>query len=90
MADIRRKGKVVQAPGTPPKDAELMEILKSDEKWSVYDLDDGTQLRLRTMVSEVWRVIGEFDAELNPLYVVKAQGAMSVIAPENIKVGKKK
>jgi hypothetical protein len=89
MADIRRKGTVVVVPGQPPKAAELMEIARADEKFNVYDLDDGTQLRMRTAVTEIWRVIDEFDPEGNPFYVVKAQGAMSVLAPDHLKKGSK-
>jgi hypothetical protein len=87
MADIRRKGMVVVEPGQAPKAAELMEVQKADEKWNTYDLDDGTQVRLRTTVTEIWKVIGEYDPEGNPKYVVKAAGAMSVIAPESLKKG---
>ncbi len=89
MADIRRKGTVVTAPGQPPKPAELMEITRADEKFSIYDLDDGTQLRMRAAVTEIWRVIDEFDPDGNPFYVVKAQGTMSVLAPESLKRGAK-
>lgn len=89
MVDIRRKGKVSVKPGEPPKDAVLIEVTKPDEKWSIYELDDGTQLRMRTIVTEVWRVENEYDADGNPMYVVKAAGTMSVIAPENLKRGGK-
>jgi hypothetical protein len=89
MADIRRKGTVVAVSGQPPKPAELMEIVRTDEKFNVYDLDDGTQLRMRTTVTEIWRVIDEYDPEGNPFYVVKAQGTLSVIAPEHLKRGAK-
>lgn len=46
MADIRRRGTIVVAPGQPRNEAELMEVVRSDEKLSTYDLDDGTQLRM--------------------------------------------
>jgi hypothetical protein len=87
MADIRRKGMVVVVPGQPPKEAELMEIQRADEKLSTYDLDDGTQLRMRTTVMEIWHVLDEFDPEGNPMYVVKANGAMTVLAPDKLKKG---
>jgi len=90
MADIRRKGMIQAEPGQPLKSAELMEVQKADEKWSVYDLDDGTQLRLRTTVNEVWRVLDEYDQDGNPKYVVKAAGTMSVFAPESLKKGSNK
>ena len=89
MADIRRKGKVSIGPGQPPKDAELIDISKAEERWSIYELDDGTQVRSRPTVIEAWRVIDEYDAEGNPLYIMKAQVITSIIAPENLKRGKK-
>ena len=72
-------------PGGPQKDVVLMDILKSDERLSEYEVDDGSQIRLKTVVTEIWRVENEYDADGNPLYVVKAQGMMSVIAPDNLK-----
>jgi hypothetical protein len=90
MADIRRKGTVNVDPGQTPKPAELMDVLKSDEKWNVYQLDDGTELRMRPSVIEVWRLIDEYDAEGNPQYVVKAAGVMSVFAPDSLKKGAKR
>lgn len=89
MVDIRRKGKVVVIAGQPPKDAELIEVTKADEKWGTYDLDDGTQIKLRNAVIEVWRVVGEYDADRNPMYVVKGQSMMAVHAPDSLKGGKK-
>jgi hypothetical protein len=85
MADIRRKGMVSVAPGQPPKLAELMEIVTSDERPSNYNLDDGTSLRIKTTVMEVWRLIDEYDPEGNPMYVLKAVGNMSVFAPDALK-----
>lgn len=85
MADIRRKGKISVEPGQPPKDAVLMEVMKADEKWSVYDLDDGTQIRIRPAVIEVWRIENEFDADGNPAYVFRAQTMLSTLAPETLK-----
>ena len=85
MADIRRKGKISPGPGLPEHDAELMEITKSDEKWNVYVLDDGTELRMRTILLEVWRLLGVYDNEGNPQYVIKGQGATTVNAPANLK-----
>lgn len=86
----RRMAMITVVPGQPQKNAELIEILKADEKPSVYDLDDGTQLRLRTAVVEVWRVIGERDPDGNPMYVMKAQGNMTVLAPPELRQGSDK
>lgn len=89
MADIRKKGKIPLGPGLPPQDAELMEITKSDEKWNVYDLDDGTQIKMRATVVEIWRLVNAYDNDGNPAYVIKSQNITSVNAPENLKRVKK-
>ena len=62
-----------------------MEVVRSEEKWNIYQLDDGAELRMRTVVMEIWRLIDVYDAEGNPQYVVRAQGATTVNAPENIR-----
>jgi len=85
MADIRKKGKISLGPGLPPQDAELMEIIKSDEKWNVYELDDGSQIRMRSTVIEIWRVLNAYDGDGNPAYYIKSQNITSVTAPDNLK-----
>lgn len=89
MADIRKKGKIPLGPDLPPQDAELMEVIKSDEKWNVYDLDDGSQIRMRATVIEIWRIVNAYDGDGNPAYVIKSQNITSVTAPDNLKRVKK-
>ncbi len=72
-------------PGGPLKDVELVEVQQSTEQWSQYLLSDGSVVRLKIVVTEVWRVIGEFDNDGNPLYMVKSSNIMAVNAPENIR-----
>ncbi|GMR20527.1 MAG: hypothetical protein BMS9Abin36_1123 [Gammaproteobacteria bacterium] len=84
MADIRRKGKIPVGPNQYV-DAELMETESSEEKWSVFLLDDGTTLKLKPAVLEIWRVIDEYDANGDPKYMVKSQNMMTVYAPDNLK-----
>jgi len=85
MAKQKRTQQVALFPGGPLKNAVLVDIVESDEKICTYDLDDGSQVRLRTVVTEIWRIEDEYDAEGNPMYSVKAQGTMSVIAPEKLR-----
>ena len=66
-----------------------MEFTKSDEKWNVYELDDGTQIRMRATAVEAWRVVNAYDNEGNPVYVIKSQNITSVNSPENLKRVKK-
>lgn len=62
-----------------------MVVTDSKEPWQEYQLIDGSTIRLKAIVSEIWRVDGEYDAEGNPLYAVKSQVFSSVHAPEHLK-----
>jgi hypothetical protein len=79
---MRRK---IAIPGEPPKDAELVEVTNAEERWNQYLLSDGTVLRTKAVVTEVWRVIDEFDAEGNPKYVMKSGGILVVNAPDELR-----
>lgn len=57
----------------------------SGEHWNHYLLDDGTVIRLKTVVTEIVRVDGEHDTEGNPVYIVKSQNVMAVSPPEELK-----
>jgi len=80
---MRRKI-TVQA-GQPPKEAELVEVTSSQEPWSQYLLSDGSVLRTKAVVTEVWRVVDEYDADGNPLYVMKSGGVLVVNAPDELR-----
>jgi len=55
------------------------------EDWNEYDLEDGTTLRMKAVVSDIVRVDGQFDPEGNPLYLVKAGNMVVVNSPDNLK-----
>lgn len=48
-----------------------IDIEESRERWSEYQLRDGTTLKLKPVVIEVRRLDGQVDAEGNPVYVIK-------------------
>jgi hypothetical protein len=80
---MRRK--ISPGPGLPEKEAELIDVEEAREHWNEYRLADGSTLRVKQVLTEVWRVEGEFDPDRNPLYVVRSAGIMTVVAPENLK-----
>ena len=55
------------------------------EDWNEYELQDGTTLRMKTVVSDIVRVEGEYDNEGNPIYVVKSGNVLVVKAPDHLK-----
>jgi hypothetical protein len=79
------RGKVSPGPNMPPVDAERVDVTRSDEKWNEYTLSDGTKLRVKPVVTEVWRVEGNYDADGNPLYLSKTAMVQAVEVPESLK-----
>jgi hypothetical protein len=77
--------KIPVRPNEPPKEAEYVEITTSSEPWSTYLLSDGSQVKQKAVLSEVWRVIDEYDAEGNPVYVLKSAGVINIQSPDELK-----
>lgn len=55
------------------------------EEWNEYDLEDGTTLRMKAVVSDVVRIEGHYDQENNPVYVVRSSNIVVVSSPDNLK-----
>jgi hypothetical protein len=72
-------------PGQPPKEAELIAVTSAQENWNEYLLSDGSVIKTKAILTEVWRIIGEYDAEGNPSYVLKAGGILVVNAPDELR-----
>jgi hypothetical protein len=79
------RSKITPFPGGAAVDAESVEVQKSDERWNEYQLADGTVLRVRQIVTEVWRLEDQYDAEGNPQYVLKSAGILVVKSPDSLK-----
>lgn len=77
--------KIPVRPNEPPKEAEFVDVTSSSEPWSTYLLSDGTNVRMKIVLSEVWRVIDEYDKDGNPVYVMQSAGIMNVQAPDTLK-----
>jgi len=55
------------------------------EDWNEYDLDDGSTVRIKLLVSEIVRLADGFDQEGNPIYVIKSGNVVFVKAPDHLK-----
>ncbi len=66
-------------------EAVRVEANQSTELWNQYLLDDGALLKLKTVVTELFRVKDLYDGSGNPVYVVKSGNIVTVIAPENLR-----
>lgn len=62
-----------------------MSFQPSGEHWNEYLCDDGSVVKLKTVVTEVLRLEGEYDSEGNPVYVVKSANVVTVSAPDNLR-----
>lgn len=74
------KKKIPVTPGQPPKECSLVEITATNEKWSEATLADGSTIRVKPVILEVWLIEGEKDQDGGPVYYVKAQNVMGTRA----------
>lgn len=55
------------------------------EDWNEYILTDQTVLRVRIILHDVVRLIGEYTSEGDPIYQVKTTNILSSDVPESLK-----
>lgn len=67
------------------KDAELIEVQQSSEQWNQYLLADGSVVKLKVVVTEVWRIDNEYDNDGNPVYLVRSRNVVTVSSPEELR-----
>ena len=66
-------------------DATEVDFQTRKEEWNEYQLMDGTSIKMKLVVSEIFRVPYEWDNEGNPVYVVKSQNILVARSPNNLK-----
>lgn len=66
-------------------DAISIPVRSSEERWSEYILEDATVIRMKLIVTEVFRVEGMYDPDGNPVYHIKSANIASAMPPENLK-----
>lgn len=80
---MERKKKVNLGQG--PVDVTEIGFRTSGEHWNEYLTDDGSVLRVKSVVTEVMRVDGQYDTEGNPAYLIKSTNVLNVSAPEELR-----
>lgn len=60
-------------------------IVKAEEPWVTLHLADGSVLRARVNIAEVFRVEGVWDQNGDPVYNFKSQTMVTVTAPEGLR-----
>jgi hypothetical protein len=66
-------------------DAVEVPVRSSQEHWNDYLLGDETVLRMKLIVTAVYRIEGIYDAEGNPIYHIRSGNVASASPPENLK-----
>jgi hypothetical protein len=66
-------------------EAEVLEFEAKTEGWNQYALEDGTSLKMKVVLLEVARLIGEYDAKGEPIYTLTAQQITGITAPDSLK-----
>ncbi len=77
MLKIPYKGKEV--------DATEVEFQTRKEDWNEYQLMDGSFVKIKLVVTDIFRVPDEYDDERNPVYVVRSKNVLAVRSPDNLK-----
>jgi hypothetical protein len=68
-----------------PVEATVMGFRTPTEHWTEVLLDDGTVIKLKLVVTDVYRIDDQYDDEGNPMYVVRSQNILRVDAPDNLR-----
>jgi len=72
---------------TPMGDAVEVGVSDTTERWTDIRLEDGSTLRIKSVIIGAFRLEGQYDQDGNPLYMVKANQVMTVSAPEHLRKG---
>jgi len=65
---------------------EQKNIVNAKDGWSEYTLDDGTVIRLKCVLLDVKKAVGQFTIEGDPIYVMQ----QAVVSNTNVPAGLKK
>ena len=80
-----RKRKIPLGPDGEMKEVTVLNFNPTAEHWTEVFVDDGTVIKLKLVITDVYRVDGEYDAEGNPVYSVRSQNILRVDSPEKLR-----
>jgi hypothetical protein len=83
MPTIRR----IPDPDGQEHEAERIGFRSSGDHFNEYLLDDGSVLRIKLVLTDVWKVKETYDALGNPVYLVEHSEVMAVDAPDDLREG---
>ena len=66
-------------------DATEVDFQTRKEDWNEYQLMDGSEVKMKLVVSGVFRIDSLYDDEGNPVYQIKSTNIAAVKSPDNLK-----
>ena len=71
-----------------PKDVEAdpIEVVNATEPWCMYELADGTKIKIKHVLGAIFRAKNEFTDANEPLYIIRSQNVVVPFeVPEDLK-----
>ena len=69
----------------PNGPTEPVDIVSSKDGWSEFTLTDGTVIRAKAAVLDVKKMVGQYNAEGEPIYVLQLTMVNQARVPDNLK-----
>lgn len=67
-------------------EADPIEIVKANEPWCVYELEDGTKIKIRHVLGAIFRAKAEYTDSDEPLYITRSSNVIVPFeVPEELK-----
>ena len=67
-------------------EADPIEVVDTNEPWCVYELADGTKLKIKHVLGAVFRAREQFTDSNEPLYIIRSSTVVVPFeVPENLK-----
>jgi hypothetical protein len=75
----------IEGPDGKMMEVDVVDVVESSEPWSVYKLQDGTELRVKFVLGVVYRARGVLSKEGEPMYVARSQNVVVAVVPDHLK-----
>lgn len=66
-------------------DAVRVEVNQANEHWNQYLLDDGTIMKLKSVATDIVRLLDAYTNDGDPVYVIKSGNIVTATCPDNLK-----
>lgn len=68
-----------------PRGAKQVKIRQSSELWSEYRLENGSIVKVRPVVSDVFHIKGHFTPDGEPLYLIRGGMTVTTTSPPRLR-----